>query len=284
MAATSRLTKTRRWFDLCTGSINRSWLIFRSALISRFKRKILYSAVIQKVESRRWIFSKESFSDYAMNKLALMAPLKLLEEDNIQLLINGISSVAIKGTAAFLKIDSLDEFLRDMQHITATCNDVVKKSPSTFRRNKSKDQSRPSSPKSDQEKKLFCAYCRGRNHTKENCFKLNRKEQPANSTQIKKNVSPSTVASVSEPPEIFKDTIAFVDTDDSQKIVTSNTNLKVSKIGASICELVALLDTGSPVSFISRQTFDNFFKLTDSSMIPNCSYNALNVHLYKLKI
>jgi len=158
-----------------------------------------------------------------MDKLALLAPLRLQDEDSIQLLINGISSVAIKATAASLEIDSLDEFLGDMQHITATCNDVVKKSSSTFRRNKPKDQNRPDSPKSDQEKKSFCSYCRERNHIKENCFKFNRKEQPANSTQIKKNVPSSTLASVVETPDDSKDTIAFVDTDDSKKIVTNNT-------------------------------------------------------------
>jgi len=35
LAATSRLTKTaRRWFDLCTGSVNRSWLTFLHFLSS----------------------------------------------------------------------------------------------------------------------------------------------------------------------------------------------------------------------------------------------------------
>jgi len=58
---------------------------------------------MQKVESQKWIFSKESFLDYAMDKLALMAPLKLPDEDSIQLLINGISSTAIKAAAATLK-------------------------------------------------------------------------------------------------------------------------------------------------------------------------------------
>jgi len=135
---------------------------------------------MQKVESRKWIFSKESFSDYAMDKLALLAPLRLQDEDSIQLLINGISSIVIKAAAATLNTDSLDDFLRNMQHITATCNDV-KKSPTTFRKNRSKDRSHPGSPKTEQEKKSFCSYCRGRNHTKENCFKFNRKEQPANS-------------------------------------------------------------------------------------------------------
>jgi len=38
-----------------------------------------------------------------MDKLALMAPLKLPDEDSIQLLINGISSTAIKATVALLR-------------------------------------------------------------------------------------------------------------------------------------------------------------------------------------
>jgi len=71
---------------------------------------------MQKVESRKCIFSKESFSDYAMDKLALMAPLKISEKNSIQLLINGISSLAIKVTVASLRINSIDEFLRDIHH------------------------------------------------------------------------------------------------------------------------------------------------------------------------
>jgi len=93
---------------------------------------------MQKVESRKWIFSREFFSDYAIDKLALIAFLKLPEEDSNGLLINGISNLAIETTAASLRINSLDEFLRDMQHITATCNDIVRKSPTAFKKNKSK--------------------------------------------------------------------------------------------------------------------------------------------------
>jgi len=52
--------------------------------------------------------------------------------------------------------------------------------------------------------------------------------------------------------------------------------LKISKIGISICNLVALLDTGSPISFILRQTFINFFGLAKTATVSSCSYNALN--------
>jgi len=116
-----------------------------------------------------------------------------------------------------------------------------------------------------------------RNHIKEDCFKLKRKKQPANSTQLKKNVPPSTVVSVSEPSESSTDTIAFVGIADTKKIVTDITVLKISKIGTSTCNLLALLDTRSPISFISHQTwFYSFFELAESSTIFSCSYNVLN--------
>jgi len=137
-----------------------------------------------------------------MDKLALMAPLKLPNEDSIQLLINGISSN--QGSCCYIK--SRFSWWVPKGHATyhgnlQWCSLRIKKSPTTFRNNKLKNQSRPNSSKSDQEKKLFCSYCRGRNHIKEDCFKLKRKEQPVNSTQLKKNVPPSTVAFVSEPPK-----------------------------------------------------------------------------------
>jgi len=106
-----------------------------------------------------------------MDKLALMAPLKLPDEDSIQLLINGISSLAIKATAALLRINSLDEFLRDMQHITATCNDI-RKSPTAFKKIKSKDQNHPDSLKIIKIKTEE-SYCRGKNYIEKDCSREN---------------------------------------------------------------------------------------------------------------
>lgn len=85
---------------------------------------------IQKIEFRKWLFYKESFSDYAIDKIVLMKSLKLSDQDVIHLLINGISNLSIKAAAALPK-DSLDEFLRKMQYITS-CN--LKKSSPTFSR------------------------------------------------------------------------------------------------------------------------------------------------------
>jgi len=152
-AATSKLTKiARRWYDLSSGDINSSWDSFKSAITRRFKRRMLLSLVMQKVENRKWNFSSESFQEYAMDKLALMQPLKLEDEHTIELLIKGIPILAIKSVAASLRTDSIDDFLDEMHRITITCDDSLRKSltPSvklekardnTFKANKSKDQS-----------------------------------------------------------------------------------------------------------------------------------------------
>lgn len=64
-----------------------------------------------------------------MDKLVLMRSLKLSDEDSIQLLITGIGSFALRTTVATLKTNLLNQFLREMQHITFTNGNPVNKSP-----------------------------------------------------------------------------------------------------------------------------------------------------------
>lgn len=149
-AATSKLTKTaRRWFDLSSGEINRSWFCFKKAILDRFKRKVLVSVLMQKIQARRWNATTESFQDYATDKIALMRSLKLDDSDVIQWLVNGISNFAIKSVAASLHVTSLNQFLREMQHITDTCCDSPKKFQSF---NAKYDKSKDSYSRSDKSK------------------------------------------------------------------------------------------------------------------------------------
>lgn len=101
---------------------------------------------------------------------------------------NGISSLAIRGIAASLKVNSLDEFLREMQHITASCNysenTAKKSSPPLPRKNKSKENTGSSDNLDLRNKKdTNCTYCHGKNHTKDECFKLKRKSRMADPAQ-----------------------------------------------------------------------------------------------------
>lgn len=112
-----------------------------------------------------------------MDKIALMDPLRLPEREVIRFLTNGISSIAIKAAAAALKVDSLDDYLREMQQITESCCSSFKgSSPTLSRKNKHKDNTAFGNSEYQKKKDVFCTYCRKKNHTKEDCFKLKKKK------------------------------------------------------------------------------------------------------------
>jgi len=67
----------------------------------------------QKVEAKKWNPVKESFADYANDKLALMHRLKLSDQDAIWYLVNGINNIGLRNLA--------DDFLQEM-HYTVECN------------------------------------------------------------------------------------------------------------------------------------------------------------------
>lgn len=221
-ATFSRLTKSaRRWFDHSTESINSSWTVFKTAIISRFKRKIFYGATLQKVEAQKWLFYKESFTDYALDKITL--PLELSDADAIHFLINGITTLAIRWIASSLKVESLDEFLREMEEIATSCNNHSKRLSTTLSRKDKVIDPKTSSKDYDSQKKkdLFCVYCRGKNHIKEDCFKLKKKRNPDSSQPIKQPTA-TTVAAVENTVPDVSNTIAYVKPPNDKKFVINS--------------------------------------------------------------
>lgn len=258
------------------------------AITRRFERRIVFTVVMQKIESRKWNFSSESFQEYAMDKLLLMQLLGSKDDDIIHLLINGISHLSIKSAAVTIRADSVDHFLNEMHHLSTICSDSLKKNQASGSRfEKTKDNHKynklSTGPKSSddsngknspQKQDLFCIYCRNKGHHREDCLKLKKKEQHQKSTSSK--TSPA-VAAVEEQPEDITPVVALVDNDCGKKIVTDSMILKVVKINNINCDLVTLLDTGSPVSFICPASFNEFF--VPSSITHNDSkqlYKALN--------
>jgi len=78
LAATSKLTNvTRKWINMGTGSMLESWSGLKEAMLKRFERKILFSVAMQRIEARKWYPAKETFLDYATDKLSLMFQLDL---------------------------------------------------------------------------------------------------------------------------------------------------------------------------------------------------------------
>ncbi|KMQ87776.1 hypothetical protein RF55_12857 [Lasius niger] len=223
-----------------------------------------------------------------MDKLLLIQPLKLEDKDIIHLLIDGISHLSIKSAAAIIHADSVDQFLDEMHHITTICDSSLKKNQSSgskFEKSKNnlKFNKEPPSSKNlndsnekdnSQKQELFCVYCRNRGHLRDDCLKLKKKEQFQKSGSAKPQ--PSIAAVIEEPTETTP-VIALIDEDNSNRITVDNMLLKVVQINNTVCDLVALLDSGSPVSFIGPSVFNKFFRFP--TVFKNNSkqlYKALN--------
>ena len=70
---------------------------------------------MQKVDARKWNFSKESFQEYAMYKLKLLHILKLPERERVALVINGIK--CIFSSNSYRIAATIDNFLDSMFEI-----------------------------------------------------------------------------------------------------------------------------------------------------------------------
>ncbi|KAK2574692.1 hypothetical protein KPH14_012996 [Odynerus spinipes] len=281
LAASSRLTKAaRRWFDLGTGSMIESWSGFRESILKRFTRKVLYHVAIQRVEARMWNHAKESFLEYAMDKLALIHHLNLPEDSIIHLLTGGLGNMSLRAIATSLKVNSVDEFLDAMHQITSVTYEGNKASSSN-----SKEQ-KPKTPTCDTCGKMghhqrqcrknlqSCVYCKASGHQRENCPKLKAKERASPSAPQNR----PTVATVSnDQDDQEKQTVAFVQPEVGITLLTDYSPFKIIKLNNNECSLIALLDTGSPISFVRLDVYEKFLKGREINLSPpRLSYKALN--------
>lgn len=185
LAASSRLVKTaRRWYDLESGTMLESWTGFREAVMKRFVRKVPFYVAMRKIETRKWIHSKELFHEYALDKLALMHALELPTKDAIQLLISGIMSSSLRGTAASLKVDSIDQFLEEMHHVAVAASDPDRgdQDKKNVKLTKGKEMTcktcgrKGHFSKDCRESELVCFSCHAKGHRRVDCPKGRKKD------------------------------------------------------------------------------------------------------------
>lgn len=303
-AATSKLTKAaRKWYDFSHGQVSSSWDEFKSSIIRRFKKEIFFTSVMEKVCERKWLHYKETFQDYAMEKIALMECLKLPPRNIIHCLIDGIIDRPIRSTATLIETDSLDIFLEKMYRVTSSCSiqskkPVVNRTP--YEKSQQDSTSRPASPVKTS-KDTFCVYCRAKGHTRDECIKLKKKEQfkrfSSSSTVPNKNLTPPVASVTSAPlPPSSPEQSASLDRDsssciacvqnnadkDRKKLIVNSTTFKVTEFNKSNCEISAFFDTGSPVSFISFTCFKKF--CSNQSLTPSdLSFKAINGTIIPIK-
>ncbi|CAL1686650.1 unnamed protein product [Lasius platythorax] len=277
LAATGKLKKTaRKWLELNITNLIESWLYFREAVIKRFRRPVLFHVTMQKVESRRWNHMKESFHDYAMDKLVLMKNLNLPERDSIDLLINGVGSRSTRELAAALKVYTIDDFLEEMHRITTASGEALKKSPSFARKNYvAKAATTPNPKDTNQTKETFCVYCRTKGHTRDDCYKLRKKDKPTTGQPKAKATPPVAAVERQEEaaPSTSSSVVAVVAESTSRKIEINDSKLKVVFANGNACGMWALLDTGSPISLIRPSAFEKIFGsnpiLVEDSYLPS---------------
>ena len=174
-----------------------SWFTFKEVFIKRFRRQVSFTRVIQKAETCRWNSSKEDFLDYAARKIKLFQPLHLKQKSIINLLIGRIQDYAIKSAAAMIYIETVNEFLERMHQATNICAAATKKSsPSSVRKEKTKEPDLPSTKATHWKTKSNVSYCKAKGHVRIDCWKLRRKENASQNTSTS-----NTVAAAKETTE-----------------------------------------------------------------------------------
>jgi len=225
LAASSRLIKSaKKWYDIQTGAVIESWSNLKSDLIKIFERKLSFFRAMQKAESRKWSASKETFDQYAIDKLALLHQLNLPESDTIHLLISGISQSSLIAIALSVANESLDSFLEKMQCITEGLSDGEKKLFPVQSANTSTELTCRNCGKKGHEAKMckseaICFYCKATGHRRLECPKLSAKtvaqgSQPRG-TQLAAPVSEVEVADSSQA-EAVNELVALVKEDDDR--------------------------------------------------------------------
>lgn len=76
---------------------------------------------MRKLEARKWIYSSESFQDYATDKLALTNK-QFSDFDAIHSLIDDTTNISIQASALVIGASSLDIFLEKMHRMITTCD------------------------------------------------------------------------------------------------------------------------------------------------------------------
>lgn len=116
-------------------------------------------------------------------------------------------------------------------------------------------------------------------HSRAVCFKLKKKENLSLASSAPAGpVTPSTsVAAVEKDNKESNLTVALISKDEHRIIKTDNPQVKIVDINNVKCKLFALIDTGSPISFISSDVFNDIFKCSQSNLDQASSvYKAIN--------
>jgi hypothetical protein len=194
LTATPKLMNlAKTWYGTQSGKVLDSWSLFKTEFIRIFVRQYSYTTIMQKAEAKNWNHSKESFDQYAIEKMALIRRLNLPAENIIDLLIRGICHQSIRATAWAIRVNSVEQFLETMRRVANGMSDYERRKPSNgaegeiHRSHKQKEITcnacgRKGHVQSECRANLSCAYCKKKGHLKADCWSLLKKTQNGTAT------------------------------------------------------------------------------------------------------
>lgn len=235
-----------------------SWTGLKQEITKMFNHRISFCTAMQKIETRKWNCFKESFDQYAIDKLALIHRLNLPTPNVINLLVRGIMKSSFRATALTLSTDSLDQFLERMKQITEGIGELEKRSAIQHKMNKAELTCKNCRKDHHQRecREEVCFYCKGKRHRIVDCPKRKRR----------KNSTAHRAVEFSHVPinrnQAAKLSIA-VAVEPSEELQIRNPIVRVISVESKSCNSNALIDTGSPISFIS---VNSFYKHINSSL------------------
>lgn len=259
VAASNWLVKeARTWYDAESGAVLESWTGLREELIRYFDRRLPFYTTMSRIEARKWLPHKETFDQYAIDKLALIGRLDLSVGDRIDLLIRGVMQSSMRATVLSIRAKIVDEFLKRMRHITDGVAELEERKPSAANIMKSKEIycrncGKKGHINKDCKVEFSCFYCKQKGHRRIDCPVLKKKEAKQQPTWRAPAVE--SAASVSQEPT--SDFVAAV-VGPRKVLETEDTFINVDSLCENSVKLAALIDTGSPVSFVKLNVYDKY--------------------------
>lgn len=256
LAASSRLVDAaKKWYDLQSGVVLESWLALRRELVTMFEQRVPFYVAMREVETRVWLSHKEPFRQYALDKLALMHPLNLHIADQINLLIGGITSQTIRAIALSLKVEAVEQFLEIMHPITEDVAELEKRAPAINRSAPTCDLSCRNCSKRDHTHRdcrnpdITCFYCKAKGHKSYQCPRLSRGGERTTAAGGPRAAGGSSAAG---------SMIAAIQQENEDKLIVNNVCVSVENFNGVKCKLRAMIDTGSPISFVCFDVYRRF--------------------------
>ena len=192
----------------------------------------------------------------------MMSQLEIPEGDKIKLLVSGIQQTNLRLLALSIPEVSVSEFLDRMRGITAGMTESEKKlvvSGEKDRKRGMNDAACKNCGKKGHTRKKCrgepqCFFCKKKGHRQFDCPERKKNKLPV---PVKASVVASASSEV-EPQQAEEVVVAVVD--ERRVINVSDPLVKVTAIETKVGPTIALLDTGSPASFITARTYEEKIK------------------------